>query len=70
MGGIRDCVVLKTGNGIYISMIRLCSDVSAICNRKPWIPGEQDVIPKQYLFYIEIYCFRHIMGFIYFFFNF
>ncbi len=39
MGGIRDWVVLKTGNGISISMIRLCTEVSAICNRKPLIPG-------------------------------
>ncbi len=39
MGGIRDGVVLKTGNGIFIRMIRLCTDVSAICNRKSWIPG-------------------------------
>ncbi len=24
---------------IYIGMIRLCTDVSAIWNRKSWIPG-------------------------------
>ncbi len=29
---------MKTGNGISISMIRLCSDVTALCNRKSWIP--------------------------------
>ncbi len=38
VGGIRDWVVLITGNGISISMIRSCSDVSAICNRKPLSP--------------------------------
>ncbi len=38
MGGIRDWVVLKTGNGISIIMIRLCTDISPICNRKSWIP--------------------------------
>ncbi len=37
MGGIRDWVVLKTGNGISIGMIRLYPDVSAICNRNSWI---------------------------------
>ncbi len=30
---------MKTGNWIFISMIRLCTDVSTICNRKSWIPG-------------------------------
>ncbi len=37
VGRIRDWVVLITGNGISIR-IRSCSDVSAICNRKPLIP--------------------------------
>ncbi len=50
---------------IYISMIRLWPDVSDICNKKPWIPGEQDVIPRQYLSYVEIHCFRHIVGIYY-----
>ncbi len=39
MGRIRDWVLLKTGNGISISMIRLWTEVSAICNRMSWIPG-------------------------------
>ncbi len=37
-GGIRDWVVLITGNGIAISMIRLCCDVSVICNRMQLMP--------------------------------
>ncbi len=41
MGGIRDWVVLKTVNVIYISMIRLCTDISPISNRKSWIPVDR-----------------------------
>ncbi len=39
MRGIRDWVVMKAGNGISISMIKLCTDIIPICNRRSWIPG-------------------------------
>ncbi len=44
--GIRDWVVLKTGNGTSISMIRLCPDVSDICSHGSLM---HDVILDQYL---------------------
>ncbi len=58
----KDWVVLKAGNGISISMIRLYTDVSGICNRKPWIPGAGCHSRAIFVLSIEILLYRHIVG--------